>query len=131
MSLTVLRGEYSFAHLPKTSSLNLKKYSHNNTDLSFYSKCKTLLWKGSTAEGLYKFFLLLFSISFAHASQNYKILVGEMQEARFHIPDDLFPCAVYKPGDHPGKSGKHDLAHQCCNHTVAAFLHQRFALYLL
>lgn len=121
----------TFTHLPKYSSLNLKKDLDNNTDWSLYFKCKTLVWKGSTAEGLYKFFLLLFSISFVHASQNYKILVGEMQKARFHIPEDLFPCAVYKPGDHPGKSGKHDWAHQCCNHMLAALLHQRFALCLL
>lgn len=63
-----------------------KKAFATTQDWSFYFKCKTLVWKGSTAEGLYKFFLLLFSISFAYASQNYKILVGEMQKARFHIP---------------------------------------------
>jgi len=100
-------------------------------DQSFYFKCKTLVRKGSTAEGLYKFLLLFFSISFVHASQNYKILVGEMQKARFHIPEDLFPCAAHKPGDHPGKSGKRNLAHQCCNRMLATLLHQRFALYLL
>lgn len=69
-----------------------KKTFATTQDWSFYFKCKTLVWKGSTVEGLYTFFLLLFSISFAHASQNYKILVGEcrrhgftFQKIYFHV----------------------------------------------
>lgn len=73
-----------------------KKAFATTQDWSFYFKCKTLVWKGSTAEGLYKFFLLLFSISFAYASQNYKILVGEMQKARFHIPKrSISMCCIW------------------------------------
>lgn len=55
-------------------------------------------WYGKEAQlkgyTLFFFFLLLFSISLAHASQNYKILVGETYKARFRIPADLFPCAA-------------------------------------
>lgn len=121
-----------FTHLPKELFTKLSKKTFATTqDRSFYFKCITLVWKGNTAEGLYKFFLLLFSISFVHASQNYKILVGDMQKAWFHIPKDLFPCAVYEPVDHPGKPGKHTLAHQCCNCWRAALLYQGFARYFL
>lgn len=122
----------------RNSSLNFQKrlLQQHNTGLftlnakPWYGKEAQL--KGYNTEGLYKFFLLLFSISFAYASQNYKILVGEMpSKARFHIPKDLFPCAAYEPVDHPGKPGKHTLAHQCCNCWQAALHCQGFALYFL
>lgn len=130
VEMSLRTQKYLFSLLPENSLLNFKK----QTDTITRTGCSTLNakpWYGKEAQlKRYVFFFLLFSVSFAHASQNYKILVGEKHKARFHIPEDLFPCAAYKPGDHPGKSGKHELAHQCCNCTLAALLHQCFALYL-